>query len=132
MMTKILDVYTDGSFNGKNASWAFVVIQDNKPLFSKKGVLYGDINSMWQIGGEIKAAENAVLWAKESGCRININYDYIGVENWALGNWKTKNPHTKAYKEFMQNHKDYVNSYVKIKSHSFNKWNDFADALAKI
>ena len=132
MLSNILDVYTDGSFNGKQASWAFIVIQDDKPLFSKKGVLDGDINSMWQIGGEIKAAENAVLWAKKMDCKININYDYLGVEYWATGKWRAKNPHTKAYQTFMQENAKYVNGYVKIKSHSGNLYNEMADSLAKI
>ena len=132
MMTKTLDVYTDGSFNGKQASWAFIVIENDKVIFQNRGVLDGDINSMYQIGGEIKAAENTVLWAKEFGYKIVINYDYTGVENWGRGLWKTKNPHTEAYKEFMLKHKEYINSFVKIKSHSNNLFNDMVDQLAKI
>ena len=133
MLSKILDVYTDGSFNGKQASWAFIVVQDDKPLFSNKGVLDGDINSMWQIGGEIKAAENAVLWAKEMDCKININYDYLGVEHWATGKWRAKNPHTKAYQAFMQENTDkYVARWVKVVAHSGVKWNEVCDSLAKI
>lgn len=130
-LSLIFDAYTDGSFNGKQASWAFVVIQDNKPLITRKGVLDGDINSMWQIGGEIMAAQNLILWAKELDYRINLYYDYLGVEYWATKKWKAKNPHTKAYQEFMQENAKYVNRYVKVKAHSNDFFNNFVDELAK-
>lgn len=130
-MTKILNVYTDGSFNGKNASWAFIVVQNDEVLFQDRGVLEGDINKMWQIGGEIKAAENAVLWAAKNDCKININYDYLGVEHWATGKWRAKNEHTKAYVAFMQENSKYINKYVKVKAHSDNQYNNLADSLAK-
>lgn len=131
-MHKILDIYTDGSFNGQNSSWAFIVIEDNKPIFQNKGVLEGDINKMWQIGGEIKAVENAVLWARKNNCQININYDYLGVEHWATGKWRAKNEHTKAYATFMQEHSKYINKYVKVKAHSDNQYNNLVDSLVKI
>ncbi len=130
-MIKTLDIYTDGSFNGRNASWAFIVVQNDAVLFQDRGVLEGDINRMWQIGGEIKAAENAVLWAKKMDCLININYDYIGVENWATNAWKAKNDYTKAYKTFMQEHSKYINGWTKIFAHSGHRFNDFVDRLAK-
>ena len=131
-MLKILDIYTDGSFNGQNSSWAFMVIEDNKPIFQDKGILLGEINKMWQIGGEIKAAENAVLWATKNDCKININYDYSGVEFWATGKWRTKNEHTKAYAAFMKENSKYINKYIKVKSHSGVQWNEACDSLAKI
>ena len=131
MSEQILDVYTDGSFNGQNASWAFVVVKDDKPIFQQKGVLSGDINSMWQIGGEIKAAEFAVQWAKDNNTKININHDYTGVSLWATGVWRAKNPHTKAYQAFMQENSNYINSYKKVKAHGTDVWNNFVDELAK-
>lgn len=132
MLAKILNVYTDGSFNGQTASWAFIVIENDKPIFQNKGTLSGDINKMWQIGGEIKAAENAVLWAAKNDCQLVINYDYLGVEYWATGKWRAKNEHTKAYKSFMEQNSKYIKGWNKVLAHSGVKWNEACDSLAKI
>lgn len=132
MNTKILDAYTDGSFNGKNASWAFIIIEDNKIITQQKGILTGDINSMWQIGGEITAAEKAVEWARQNNVKVNIHYDYTGIENWATRKWKAKNTHTQYFRDFMDANSQCINSYVKVKAHSDNLFNNFVDELAKI
>lgn len=132
MMTKVLDAYTDGSFNGKNASWAFIIVENSQITTKQKGILDGDINSMWQVGGEITAVIKLVEWARQNNVKVNIHYDYTGIENWASGKWKAKNTHTKHFRDFMQANSEYVNSYVKVKSHSGHALNDFVDQLVKI
>lgn len=131
-MNKILDAYTDGSFNGKKASWAFIVVENGQITTKQKGILDGDINSMRQVGGEITAVIKLVEWARQNNVKVNIHYDYTGIENWATGKWKAKNTHTKHFRDFMQANSEYVNSYIKVKSHSGHALNDFVDQLVKI
>ena len=124
------DVYVDGSFNGSNASWGFIVVENDKPIHSDKGVLFGQINEMYQVGGEITAAMKAIEWAKTNSCKINIFYDYLGIENWATKQWKAKKKFTQEYQKFMQDNKSYINSFKKVKSHSGNTYNEAVDQLA--
>ena len=62
MSNIIYKAFTDGSFNGTNSSWAYVIIDDKENIIKQdKGILDGKINSMHQIGGEIFAVQNADL-----------------------------------------------------------------------
>lgn len=131
-MNKILDAYTDGSFNGKNASWAFIIVENNQITAQQKGILDGDINSMWQIGGEITAVVKLIEWARQNNAKVNIHYDYTGIENWATGKWKAKNTHTQYFRDFMMANSQYINAYIKVKAHSTNFFNNAVDELVKI
>ena len=59
-----------------------------------------------------------------------IFYDYTGIEKWANNKWKTNNPLTQSYKEYMSKVEIKI-KWIKIKSHSGDKWNDYVDQLAK-
>ena len=51
---------------------------------------------------------------------------------WCLGEWKTNKLETQTYKNKFQEYSKKVNiSFVKVKGHSGDKYNDLADALAK-
>lgn len=139
---RTVNIYTDGSYNQKNASWAFVVIDYTNSLsgeiiFKDKGILEGDINKLWQIGGELKAVEFAIEWCKKNNYNASIYYDSKGVRNWIsdlLDNspkpiWKAKNRWTKEYREFIKQHIHYIDSLNWVKSHNGNKWNEYVDNL---
>jgi ribonuclease HI len=124
--------YVDGSYMKGKTGWGVVVIRDDQPVFTDSGVLSGkECVAQRQVPGEIEAAKRAVSWCEENGvATIRIAYDYMGLEKWATGQWKTNNSITKAYAAFMK--KTQVSIYwMKIKSHSGDRWNDVADELAK-
>ncbi len=140
-LKKIVFIYVDGSFNSviEKASWAFLVVNDkDEVIFKNRGVLEGEINSMWQVGGEIKAVENAIQYCKENNLLGWFNYDYKGIEHWISDItrntqkplWKTKNKFTKEYREFMLSNKEFIYKMEWVKSHSNNKYNDMVDELA--
>lgn len=88
--------------------------------------------------GEVKGTEDAVRLAIDKGYKeVNIVYDYTGIENWALGNWKTNNNLTKEYAIEMQKLKEKINiNFIKVKAHAKesdggHKYNDLVDKLAK-
>ena len=138
----IVNVYVDGSYGKNNltycASWAYIVFNiKNEILHKDKGILYGEINSIRQIGGELKSVMEAINYCIKNKYKANIYFDYIGIRNWChdLFNktpWKCKNKWTKEYREFMILNKDYINKMIKVKSHSGNEFNDMVDKLAKI
>ena len=93
-------------------------------------------NSSWaemrNVAGEIKAAILAMNYAISKGYKsITIFYDYQGIESWATGEWKAKKECTKAYKEYFDEISKIVDvSFIKVKAHSGDKYNNMADRLA--
>ena len=49
--------------------------------------------------------------------KIVICHDYIGLSEWALGNWKTNKELTKAYAEFMKPYLHLV-TFKKVAGHT--------------
>lgn len=124
--------YVDGSYMKGKTGWGLVIVKNDAAVFSDSGALTGpECVAQRQVPGEIEGAKRAVLWCEENNvASIRIAYDYMGLEKWATGQWKTNNNITKAYAAFMK--KTGVSIFwMKIKSHSGDKWNDVADELAK-
>ena len=132
----IVDIYPDGSFNGSKASWAFIAVKEDKIIHSERGVLEGDINKMWQVGGEMAGVMKGVEFCIKNNLKCNIYYDLINLYKWCADifgekPWRRKNQHTRLYHDFMVKNKAIICKMIKVKSHSFNKFNDAADVLAK-
>ncbi len=138
----IVDIYVDGSYGKNNliycASWAYIVISNKEVIYKDKGILYGEINSMHQIGGELNAVKEAINYCIKNDFKCNIFYDYIGIKKWVLDSfdgkkpWKCKNKYTKEYREFILKNRDYIESMHWVKSHNNNFYNEMVDKLAKI
>ena len=124
-------VYIDGSFKVgfSYAGWGYVVVEGNRVTYRSHGLTPRPAQSR-NVDGELHAALMAVKWAEEKGRRIVLHYDYIGVENWAIGAWQARTPTAKAYVDAMAPYLQMVR-FKKVASHSGNEYNDMADALAK-
>lgn len=134
---KVVDIYVDGSFRDEQACWAFIVVENDKQVYGAKGRLSGPINEMRQIGGELKAVIMAVCYARRLNVKARIFYDYNGIENWVAEisgkkPWNTNNEWTTKYREWMLANRQYVDSFVKVKGHSGDKWNEEVDKLAAL
>lgn len=92
-----------------------------------------DSLALRNVTGEMLGAMYAVKWSEKNGYSgIKICYDYLGIEKWALGEWKAKNALTQKYAEFMRENSKKLNiSFQKIAAHTGNKYNEEADKLAK-
>lgn len=127
--------YVDGSYDIASGSYSYgVVIIDGDDEHTFSGREFDlELSKMRNVAGEIKGSMVAMKWALENGKKnIAIHYDYTGIENWALGNWKTNKDGTKEYKRFFDSiKKDLDVHFIKVKAHSGNKYNDLADKLAK-
>ena len=88
---------------------------------------------MQSVAGEIFGAIAAVKKAEELGLKqLIILYDYVGIEHWAVGDWKTNKEGTIAYKAYYDETKTKVSvRFQKVTGHSGDKYNDYADKLAK-
>ncbi|MEA3500788.1 MAG: RNase H family protein [Candidatus Marinimicrobia bacterium] len=129
--SNIPHIYIDGSFLKNMISYAAVVVKNDKNIHEESGKLDKKYNKYRQIGGELYAAKTAIEWCKKNKLdNAIIYYDYTGIEKWATGKWKTNNSFTRSYKNYMS--KIEVNiKWIKIKSHSGDKWNEYVDQLAK-
>lgn len=128
-----MKAYTDGAFKYEKAVYAFVIIDDhddNKIIYEEVGEADSAAAKLiWNIIGELEAVTRAIEWALRNDHKLELYFDLQGVKGWAEG-WKTHNQWTRAYAEFMKNHKDAVTKFNWVKGHSGNKWNTYVDKLA--
>lgn len=128
--------YVDGSFDKQSNRYSFGValIQNNEVLETMARV--GDnpkYQGSWQIAGEVFGALHAIHWAIKHGYKkIIIHYDYLGIEKWALGEWRTNKDVSKDYvKTYRQLAPKIDVQFVKVKAHSGVEYNELVDQLAK-
>ncbi len=135
LSSDIAVAYIDGSFDIETHTFGFgaVIFYDGRKLTFSQRFDDKDLASMRNVAGEIKGAEAVMRWAlKNKVKKLVLHYDYMGIENWALGKWKANKKGTKAYKEFYDEIKDKLEvKFVKVKAHSGDEFNEEADKLAK-
>lgn len=127
--------YVDGSYNQATGKFSYgvVMFHNGKELhFSEKQDDKG-LAEMRNVAGEIKGAQCAMRYAVEHGCKTLIIYhDYEGIAKWCTGAWNANKEGTKDYKAYFDSISDRVKiSFVKVKGHSGDLYNDKADELAK-
>ena len=125
-------IYVDGSYVNGCAGFGVVILK-NGDLAEE---LYGPVPDTFSerarnVTGEIVATEKAVQWCQEHSIQeVSIFYDYKGIEKWATGEWKTKQPLTREYADFIRNCGVKI-YWHKVESHTGDRWNNRADELAK-
>lgn len=127
--------YVDGSYSidTKTFSYGMVVFTtEAKETYSGKDN-HKDLADMRNVAGELKGAIEAMKLSISKGKKtLYLHYDYMGIEEWAKGNWKTNKVGTKAYKEYYDSIKDKLNVvFIKVLAHSGVEFNEEADILAK-
>lgn len=125
----------DGSFSLDTFTYSYGVVlltSDGKETFSGRED-NKDLAEMRNVSGELRGAMVAMEIALERDIdTLYLHYDYMGIEEWAKGNWKTNKDGTKAYKKYYDSIKDRLNvEFIKVLAHSGVKYNEEADKLAK-
>ena len=127
--------YVDGSFKEETNEYSFgvVLLVDGKEYYFKKSFPSDELSSMRNVAGEIKAAGFIILYCLNRGInKLTIYHDYEGISKWYQNEWKANLFGTKKYQEFANEVKDQIDvTFVKVKSHSNDYYNDLADKLAK-
>lgn len=124
--------YVDGSFLNNIIGYGAVIVCNNQKIHEISGSLDTQYNAHRQIAGELKAVIESVRWCtRQKIADLHIFYDYNGIEMWARGLWKAKNELTKKYQAFMIK-QSIVFHFHKVRSHSGDRWNEYADKLAKM
>lgn len=127
--------YVDGSYDvttGAFSCGAVLFWQGETVEFSKK---FEDeaFAQMHNVAGEIMGAVTVIRWCLANAVpAVEICHDYEGVGKWADGLWKTNREGTRAYADFVRKSRAQMKiSFVKVRGHSGDVFNDRADRLAK-
>ena len=137
----VLYAYVDGSYNKneKISGYGMALVINDEIIYETKGTLTDEKFVQYRnVYGEVKGTEEAIKLAIKKGFKeVNVVYDYTGIENWALGNWKANNDLTKSYAKLIGEFRKVIKiKFIKVKAHAKesdggHKYNDLVDKLAK-
>lgn len=127
--------YVDGSYNVKTKVFGYgaIIFCNGETHEAYESFNDESLASMRNVAGEIYGSRYAMKYCVENGIsELYIFYDYAGIEKWCKGEWKCNKEGTAAYRDYYLSVKDKLKvTFVKVKGHSGDKYNDMADALAK-
>ena len=125
-------IYADGSFINGYTGYGAVILRDNSVVKEISGPVSADkAASTRQVAGEIKGVENALKWCLDRGVdEVTVHYDYEGLCKWVKGVWRARMPLTREYRDFVLSSGMNI-TWKKVSAHSGDRWNEYADRLAK-
>ena len=128
--------YVDGSFNLSRGIYGYggVLLSRDGSLTPLRGHGRDDtLRAMRNVAGEIHGAMAAIEAAAAIGMHsITIFYDYMGIEMWANGQWKTNKEGTRAYKAFIDEKRASIDiQFQKVAANTGVRFNELVDQLAK-
>ena len=133
--TAELIAFIDGSFNKQRGivGSGGVILVDGEEIEFSTGTREKIFRDYWNVSGELLAAIHVVKYAIEKSYQsCSLYYDYMGIEMWATGRWKTNNPLTTMYADKMKEWKQQIRiDFHKVQAHSGVYYNERADELAK-
>ena len=132
--------YVDGSFDAANGRFSCGVVMvmtdaDGNSETAEFNAAFDDEEAAKQrnVAGEVMGSRLAIEYCLKNGInKVEIYHDYEGIGAWADRRWKANNPLTQGYRDFVAEARQNMEiSFVKVKAHSGNKYNEIADKLAK-
>ena len=128
--------YVDGSYDDSLKKYAFgcVFILSDGRVYTEYG--NGDNAQSLQhrnVTGEMLGAMYAVQFARLNGfSRLEICYDYQGIEKWVTGEWRAKTELTDKYANSMREWAKSIEiRFTKVAAHTNICYNELADKMAK-
>ena len=125
--------FTDGSFDKNTSTFGYggFLIANGKEYIIQGSSRDPELAASWNVAGETCGAMAAIEKAKELGLKeLTIYYDYMGVEKWATGEWKTNKEVSRRYRNYVLGCGIKL-SFVHVKGHSGIPGNERADKLAR-
>lgn len=133
--TAEVTAYTDGSYDpgSKIFSYGVVIIKEKKIVKFSKAFRNLEKAKMRNVAGEIEGSKKVIEYCLNNKIKsVDIYYDYEGIEKWCTGEWKANKMETREYRDYyLKAAKKMKIRFVKVKSHSGDKYNDMVDYLAK-
>lgn len=132
-----LIAYVDGSYDNSLKKYAFgcVFLLPDGRVYTEYG--NGDNEQSLKhrnVTGEMLGAMYAVKVAMLNQYRrLEICYDYQGIEKWVTGEWRSKTELTQKYAKAMREWGQNIEIlFTKVAAHSNIYYNELADKMAKI
>lgn len=148
MIIRTLDFYTDGAFSSKTemGGWACICIEDDLVIESQSGYEPYTTNNRMELTGFLCALEIADNIASRN-VAVNIHVDSAYISNcfkdkwylkWMENGWRTADRQEVKNQDlwrriialYIKISSKLQLNIIKIKSHSNNQWNSYADLLA--
>ncbi len=147
-MNRQLDFYTDGSFSSKTemGGWASVCVEDGNIIDSQTGYEPYSTNNRMELMAFLSALENSDT-IETGNTKVTIYTDSAYIANcfaqgwyskWMSNGWRTSDKQDVKNQDLwrrivalyikLKNKLDL--SIIKVKSHSDNQFNNYADLLA--
>ena len=131
-----LVAYVDGSYEHSVQTYGFgcvFLLPDGSIYTENGGGQNPESAALRNVTGEMLGAMFAVQFAMKNGfSKIEIRYDYEGIEKWVTGAWKSKTDLTIKYAERMRQWAQVVAiEFTKVPAHEGVFFNELADELAK-
>lgn len=127
--------FVDGSYEkfSKTFGSGIAVLDIKEDIVYEYRYAGHDKWDQWNIVGEIEAAKYAIKLAYDKNLKsICIYHDLKNISLWACGAWQAKNSYTQSYVKFIEEYSEKLKiTFIKVKGHSCNKYNDIADRLAR-
>lgn len=128
--------YVDGSYEDSLKKYAFgcVFLLPDGHIYTQYG--NGDNEQSLRhrnVTGEMLGAMYAVKAAMFNGFqKIEIRYDYQGIEKWVTREWQSKTELTQKYAKAMREWgKSIEISFTKVAAHTNVRYNELADQMAR-
>ncbi len=131
-----ITAYVDGSYRHDLRKYAFgcvLLLPDGSCILKSGSGDREDSAKLRNVTGEMLGAMTAVQWCLQNGYHaLDLYYDYLGIEMWACGKWKTNLDLTGKYAAYMQEKARLMEiRFHKVKAHTGDLFNEKADQLAK-
>ena len=140
----IYDAYVDGSFSAKfdKGSWAYAVVNPTTDTSIAEEVglvdytMKPELRKLRNIATECMSVMAALKFAAQFNYKLNVVYDYIGLEKWVSDittgeePWMCNSDFTWDYRQTVLGYKEYLHSMTWVKGHSGVKWNEKVDEMA--
>lgn len=141
MGERMIEIYTDGACKGNPGigAWAYIVLENELEIKSNASVDPATTNNRMELLGVIEAL-SSIEEDKKITLYVDSQYVKNGCESW-MTNWK-RNGWRTASGSSVKNQdlwerldvvlKKHDISFVWVKGHSGNEYNDKVDALANV
>ena len=127
--------FVDGSYNVATHVYGYggFLIHDGQKEVLQGSDTDAEMAAMRNVAGEICGSMAAIRKAVELGLpEVTIYYDYMGIEKWAIGEWKANKKLTQYYADKMAKYRKQLPIvFMKVEAHTGDFYNEQADQLAK-